>query len=356
MFTYKVIYSPIIQKASSFTKILGNFVDDAMMGQMTDDLDDFFNFDTYIQRPSSGVPRKQGKQPELTEEVNPYGELAAKNKTSGIKFPTRHPLQKKFTKRVIPPEPLVIAPIVLEEDRIPNWESEGGLVVEDTEILPLNSVESGESLGKKPRGGFSIKPVDGRKIAKQSGRFLRDVIVIVLVSSVIAWGLSTFVARIFYVPSASMENTLQINDRILVNLLYTKVSAVKRGDVVVFKDPGGWLTKAETKTTGNLLVKRIIGIPGDKISCCNDLGNIKLNGKILSEPYLKSGVVSSDTKFSAEVPKGMLWVMGDNRPASNDSRYHEDAVPYGRFVPIKDIVGQAMLVTWPMNHWDSLLN
>jgi signal peptidase I len=206
---------------------------------------------------------------------------------------------------------------------------------------------------------------------------LRDVLVIFVVAVLVSFLVKTFVVRSFYIPSGSMENTLQINDRIIVNELEPKVFPLQRGDVVVFKDPGGWLPPA-APSAGNPvsnavsavldfvglgasdsdqhLVKRLIGLPGDKISCCNALGQMMVNGVPLKEPYvlLPAGTQAVSGKdFSVTVPAGSVWVMGDNRYNSADSRYHMSD-PGNGFVPLSDVVGRAFVVSWPLSHWSWL--
>ena len=206
---------------------------------------------------------------------------------------------------------------------------------------------------------------------------LRDVVIIFVVAVLVSFLVKTFVVRSFYIPSGSMENTLQINDRIIVNELQPAVFPLQRGDVVVFKDPGGWLPPAAPSTgnpVGNAigavldfvglgasdsdqhLVKRLIGLPGDTVSCCNALGQMSVNGVPLKEPYvlLPAGTSAVSAKsFSVKVPAGSVWVMGDNRYNSADSRYHMDDPGKG-FVPISDVVGRAFVVSWPLSHWSWL--
>jgi signal peptidase I len=218
-----------------------------------------------------------------------------------------------------------------------------------------------------------------RRSSRKSGwkGLLRDVVVIFVVAVLVSFLIKTFVARSFYIPSGSMENTLQINDRIIVNELQPSVFPLQRGDVVVFKDPGGWLP-APAPSTGNALqqgvgavldfvglgasdsdqhlVKRLIGLPGDTITCCNALGQMSVNGVPLKEPYvlLPAGVEQVSAKpFTVTVPAGKVWVMGDNRYNSADSRYHMDD-PGGGFVPLDDVVGKAFVVSWPVSHWSWL--
>jgi signal peptidase I len=208
--------------------------------------------------------------------------------------------------------------------------------------------------------------------------FIRDVVLILVVAIVVSVGIKSFLIRSFYIPSGSMENTLQINDRIIVDELVPNVVPIQRGDVVVFKDPGGWLPPApvvqqnafaagvdwvlsviglSTSDSGNHLVKRVIGLPGDKVACCNAFGQMTVNGIPLDEhEYVKlptgSTSVSADD-FSITVPRNDLWVMGDNRYDSKDSRYNQNTPSKG-FVPINDVVGRAFLISWPANRWTVL--
>ena len=213
---------------------------------------------------------------------------------------------------------------------------------------------------------------------KSAWRFLRDILLILLAAILISFLIKTFLIRSFYIPSESMENTLVVNDRIIVNELVPKLMPIQRGDVVVFKDPGGWLppTAATTQTNGfatfvdgalsvvgltapdsnDHLIKRVIGLPGDTVACCNSFGQMTVNGVPLDEKYLllPAGVTKvSRDDFSVTVPKNSLWVMGDNRYNSADSRYNRDK-PGNGFVPYDDIVGRAILISWPIDRWTML--
>lgn len=211
--------------------------------------------------------------------------------------------------------------------------------------------------------------------------FLRDVAVILLSAIVISFLIKTFLVRSFYIPSASMENTLQINDRIMVNQLVPKVFSLSRGDVVVFSDPGGWLpghaqsensqqTPVQQFVDGALsvvgitapdsddhLVKRVIGLPGDHVTCCNAEGQVEVNGVGLDEPYVlkPAGETNNASTFDTTVPANSLFVMGDNRYKSRDSRF-QTSTPLKGFVPISNVVGQAFVVTWPLSRWAWLGN
>jgi signal peptidase I len=226
-----------------------------------------------------------------------------------------------------------------------------------------------EGAGRRPRN--EKKPRNGVLT------FLRDLVIIFIAALLVSFLVKTFLIRSFYIPSASMQNTLQINDRVIVNELVPKTVALKHGDIVVFKDPGGWLDgealpsvvpqssvgKAAdwlltqvglgTGDSDDHLIKRVIGLPGDTVSCCNDLGQMSVNGVPLTEPYLKlpPGIKRASAKdFSVTVPKGTIWVMGDNRDNSKDSRYNGDTPSKG-FVPLSDVTGRAFVISWPTSRW-----
>ena len=202
----------------------------------------------------------------------------------------------------------------------------------------------------------------------------RDVALIFVVAVLASFLMKTFVVRSFYIPSASMENTLHVGDRIIVNELVPKLTAVQRGDVVVFRDPGGWLPETvhtesnpvasvmdaalsfvgiSTQDSSQYLVKRVIGVPGDHVTCCNALGQLTVNGSPLSEPYAvvpSGGAKAATRSFDVVVPADSIWVMGDNRYNSRDSSLNQE-LPGKGFVPVKDVVGKAVAITWPIGHW-----
>ncbi len=204
----------------------------------------------------------------------------------------------------------------------------------------------------------------------RKGSLLREVPIIVLSALVVAVILKTFFVHFFFVPSGSMQNTLAIGDRIAVNKFSAMFSDIRRGEVVVFKDPANWLGSPPAPT-GNVLtrdlkrglvdvgvlpdpatqylVKRVVGVGGDQVVCCDAKGRLQINGTSVNENYIFAGNAPSDSKFSVTVPKGFIWVMGDHRGASADSRFHTDDVHKG-FVPLNDVVGRAEFVVWPLNH------
>jgi signal peptidase I len=167
-----------------------------------------------------------------------------------------------------------------------------------------------------------------------------------------------------------MENTLQIQDRVAVNKLPFISKNISRGDVVVFRDPANWLpeqyvdeqNKIVSKIKEGLvlvgvlpnpakqyLVKRVIGVAGDKIICCAKDGKLTINGKETDEPYIFKGNKPSELEFNVTVPEGKIWVMGDHRGASADSRYHQDDVNNG-FVPVSKVTGRVYAIIWPFNN------
>ena len=210
--------------------------------------------------------------------------------------------------------------------------------------------------------------------------FLRDIVLIFLAALLISFLIKTFLIRSFYIPSESMEDTLIRNDRIIVNQLVPEVVGIEHGDVVVFRDPGGWLRDEpqpeqnwfvagvdavlafvglSAPDSNDHLIKRVIGLPGDTVACCNEFGQLTVNGVPLDEPYLRLGEQSKATPndFEVTVPEGRLWVMGDNRYNSADSAFRNtNNLPGEGFVPIDDVVGRAMLVSWPIDRWAWLDN
>ena len=211
--------------------------------------------------------------------------------------------------------------------------------------------------------------------------FLRDVLFILLAAIVISFLIKTFLIRSFYIPSGSMEQTLHVNDRIIVNQLEPKLVPIDRGDVIVFTDPGNWLdTVPEPETSpiakavdtalsfvglsapdsNDHLIKRVIGLPGDHVTCCGNFGSISVNGVPLDEPYIELPEGATDDApdtFDITVPEGHLWVLGDNRYQSRDSLAHYTVGDAGGgFVPIDNVVGRAMIITWPLERWTVLGN
>lgn len=204
--------------------------------------------------------------------------------------------------------------------------------------------------------------------------FLGEMAMVIAAALLISVLVKTFLVQAFYIPSPSMTHTLEVGDRIIVNKLANSPEEIHRGDVVVFVDPGGWLrqrpetepsqpmkiltTVGETigiipKNSGHHLVKRVIGVGGDHVSCCGNDGRLQINGEPIDEPYLRDGGPPSTFEFEVTVPEGHVWVMGDNRSNSEDSRAHMGQ-PGGGFVPVDNIEGRVTLIMLPFDRFGPL--
>jgi signal peptidase I len=192
----------------------------------------------------------------------------------------------------------------------------------------------------------------------------QEMIVLLAIALGLAIVLKSLFLQAFYIPSASMHDTLIENDRILVEKPSYWFGEPGRGDIVVFDDPGGWLGPGErvggnplTKAmefvglypSGNHLVKRVIGVGGDRVRCCDRRGRLLVNGTPIDESdYLPEGVEPSAQEFDVKVREDHLWVMGDNRPQSADSRAHLGD-PGGGLIPVDDVVGRVFVTVWPLD-------
>jgi signal peptidase I len=207
---------------------------------------------------------------------------------------------------------------------------------------------------------------------------LRESVIVVVLALLLSLIVKTWLVQAFYIPSESMENTLLVGDRVIVNKLVPSPISLKRGDIIVFEDPDHWLPAAvpvqrsalssalnSTLTfvgllpsdEGNHLIKRVIGLPGDHVVCCNVQKQLMVNGVALNEPYIFPGDVPSQESFNITVPPGRVWVMGDHRSDSADSRPHDENSGGAKgSVPESLIVGRAITVVWPVQHWAWLSN
>ncbi len=194
--------------------------------------------------------------------------------------------------------------------------------------------------------------------------------ILIVVALVIAVAIKTYAVQAFFIPSGSMENTLLINDRVLVNKIVYDTRSIHRGDIVVFNGDGSWdpgtVPASENFVEkfgsgfasmfgfghpGDILIKRVIGIPGDRVACCDAQGRVTVNGIPLNEQsYLYPGAVPSQARFSIVVQPGRLWVMGDNRAISADSRDHLGD-PGGGTIPESSVIGRAFVIIWPLDRW-----
>ena len=230
------------------------------------------------------------------------------------------------------------------------------------DLHDLPDAESGVAVPRRPR----VSPM------------LRESAIVIGLALLLSLVVKTWLMQAFYIPSESMENTLLVGDRVIVNKLVPSPISVKRGDVIVFQDPDHWLpATAQAQRSplasalnstlvfigllpsdeGNHLIKRIIGLPGDHVVCCDVQKRLTVNGVPLNEPYLFPGDSPSQESFNIVVPAGKVWVMGDHRSFSADSRPHDENSGGAKgSVPESLIVGRAITVVWPIEHWAWLSN
>jgi signal peptidase I len=214
--------------------------------------------------------------------------------------------------------------------------------------------------------------LDGKKDKK--GSFWKELPVLVVVALVLALIIKSFVVQAFYIPSESMQNTLLVNDRVLVNKIVYHTRDIERGDVVVFSGVDSWDGEFQLEEPANPVaaffrwvgtafgmvpsekdyIKRVIGVGGDHVKCCDAKGRITVNGVAIDEGgYLYPGNVPSDRFFDITVPQGRLWVMGDHRSVSLDSRAHTGD-PGGGSIPVSQVIGRAFVIVWPFNRAASI--
>ena len=245
--------------------------------------------------------------------------------------------------------------------------------------------DGGDAAGATPAdpGETPAAATAGR--AKARRPLWRELPLLILVALTIALLIKTFVVQAFWIPTGSMENTLEIGDKILVNKLVYHFRSIQAGDIIVFDGAGSWdpvpraahpnsnpLVRAYDATIVSLAhsivglfgtapgqtdyIKRVIGVPGDKVVCCNAQGLITVNGVALHEFYLYPGDTPSEAPagysghFSITVPPGRLWVLGDNRAISADSRLHQDDPGHGT-IPESAVIGRAFMIVWPRSRW-----
>lgn len=232
---------------------------------------------------------------------------------------------------------------------------------------------AGNGGGEPGSGGGSGK---GSGSGKKPRSFWKELPILIGIALVLALLIKTFLVQAFSIPSDSMQNTLQQGDRVLVDKLTPWFgSEPERGEVVVFHDPAEWLAGEPVADPNALqtflswiglmpsaeekdLIKRVIGVGGDTVEC-KGTGPVRVNGKALNEEsYIYPGNTpcsddESGGQFKVTVPEGFIWVMGDHRQNSRDSRYNQDDKYHG-MVPVDEVVGRAVVKAWPINRWGTL--
>lgn len=244
---------------------------------------------------------------------------------------------------------------------------------DDLEYLRDDGLDDGDGGYDEDDDGHDDRPPGQGFLANLWGG-VKEILIIAVMAIVLSFVVKTWLIQAFYIPSESMENTLVKDDRVIVSKLTPNPVHLQRGDVVVFQDPDHWLPQVpspyDAPGLGNAvhrglqfvgllpddsddhLIKRVIGLPGDHVVGKAGNGPITVNGVAVTENYVKPGdQPNGNTQaFDIVVPQGRVWVMGDHRGDSADSRYHDDGTGATGSVPIKDVTGRAVMVVWPLDH------
>lgn len=216
-----------------------------------------------------------------------------------------------------------------------------------------------------------------RGFGARLGAAVKEIVVVLAMALTLSFIVKTFLIQAFFIPSESMEDTLLVGDRVVVSKLSPTPFDIERGDIVVFDDPGDWLDPSPEVNRGAILnglrdglmfvgllpdtseghlIKRVIGLPGDTVQCCDAEGRLLVNGEPITETaYLKPGTEQDQQEFNITVPEGKLWVMGDNRSDSSDSRFHDPAGDGSDGSVSTDlVVGKAVVTVWPFGRMGGL--
>ncbi len=244
-------------------------------------------------------------------------------------------------------------------------------MADQTDLGPARPEPADPGPRSRPSAGRHARVEVEPEVEHHHGSFWKELPILLLVAFGLAFLVKTFVVQAFYIPSGSMEQTLQVGDRVLVNKVVYKTRDIERGDVVVFNGVDSFTPEVEIAEPTDLVpkvvtwfgrtfgfappderdfVKRVIGVGGDHVVCCDAKGRVTVNDVPLDETsYLYPGNKPSNDQFDVIVPAGKLWVMGDHRDASSDSRAHLGD-PGGGFVPADRVIGRAFAVLWPTDH------
>jgi signal peptidase I len=244
-------------------------------------------------------------------------------------------------------------------------------------VISGNNEDHGRIQGRPVGDGVGVVTEEAQQPAAEGkgkrGSFWKEMPVLVITALVLALVIKTFVIQAFYIPSESMENTLLVNDRVLVNKLVYRVRDIERGDVVVFSGVESWDGEVPFEEPSNPVagffrwvgtafgvvpgekdyIKRVIGVAGDTVKCCDAKGRVTVKGVPIDEAYLYPGDVPSQSFFEAKVGEGRLWVMGDHRLVSLDSRSHLGD-PGGGTIPVDKVIGRAFVIVWPFSRATTL--
>ncbi|MGH3193199.1 MAG: signal peptidase I [Streptosporangiaceae bacterium] len=235
-----------------------------------------------------------------------------------------------------------------------------------------DSADSGREAVDSGQAGGDSGDAKTHSAGGKRKNFWRELLIIVVAAAVLTLVVKAYVVQVYKIPSGSMENTLLINDRVLVNKLTYHFRSIDRGDVVVFSGQNSWgpdapppssdpvvrlwddvLSDIGLQSSQTYYIKRVIGLPGDRVACCTD-GKVTVNGVPLEESsYIYPGDAPSFPFKAVTVPPGHLWVMGDHRGDSDDSRYHTSD-PGGGAIPESEVVGRAFLIIWPPSQMSDL--
>ncbi|MCW2917957.1 MAG: signal peptidase [Actinomycetia bacterium] len=256
----------------------------------------------------------------------------------------------------------------------------GGDVRSETEGAAPDGKQAGPDSKGADKGAEESPENSAEKGKGKKGSFWRELPVLIGIAVVLALVIKAFAVQAFFIPSGSMENTLQVGDRVLVNKIVYHTRDIHRGDVVVFNGPPSWNPEGTFAKPTNPVskamnvigrafgvapgekdfIKRVIGVGGDRVQCCDKQGRLMVNGHPLEEkaylytdPETGEQDVPSLDKFDVTVPKGRLWMMGDHRSDSADSRFHRTEEG-GGMVPEDRVIGRAFVVLWPVDRWKTL--
>jgi signal peptidase I len=236
-------------------------------------------------------------------------------------------------------------------------------------------------VGTPPQPATPEPDEGGGARPRKRGSFWRELPVLLVIAVVLALLINTFLVKAFFIPSGSMEQTLHgcpgcSGDRVLVNKVSYRLHDPEAGDIVVFRGPESWAPEIVPVDPGNRVqrairavagtfgvatpgekdfVKRVIAVGGQTVQCCDEQGRVSVDGRALDEPYIfQSSPISDSLPFGpVKVPAGRLWVMGDHRDESADSRAHINDADQGT-IPVDNVIGKAFVIIWPVGRWNTL--